>query len=62
MRCWALLASVCALCVTIAAGAFAADIDTQIKQEEEKLQKIERQIRFHEVELSKIKGEESDIL
>lgn len=62
MRCWALLALACALCVTIAAGAFAADIDAQIKQEEEKLQKIERQIRFHEAELSKIKGEESGLL
>ncbi len=62
MRCWTLLSLACALCVTIAAGAFAADIDAQIKQEEEKLQKIERQIRFHEVELSKIKGEESGLL
>ena len=43
-------------------GAFAADIDTQIKQEEEKLQKIEETNPLPRVELSKIKGEESDIL
>lgn len=62
MRRWILLTITCMLCVTIAAKAPAADIDARIKQETEKLQKIERQIRFHEGELSKIKDEESDIL